>query len=149
MDKCRWINAVERWFDGETSDAEPVMAHVAACPVCAAHLAQLQTLRRGVAALVTHEEIADAQFPAFVTGIRQGLERPPYYRRFWTFASVTAAALIVAVSALLMFTGGSKTVDATVVESCSTEVAGATVTSYASENGVTTVRVEMSQDDLW
>jgi len=37
-----------------------------------------------------------------------------------------------------------------VVESCSTEIQGATVTSYATENGVTTVwvKVPIAQDDI-
>ena len=152
MAKCRRIREVEQWFDGELEGTGELERHVDGCPECAAHLEELRRFRTGVAATGAPEAIRDAQFPAFMEGIRERVEYRPFWRgRLWALASVTAAALIVAVSAFLVLTDGSpERVEATVVESCSTDLEGATVTSYASETGVTTVWVRtMSQEDVW
>jgi len=154
MAKCRYTKGggrdpavdIERWFDGESADPEPIKRHVAECASCSAHLAQLETVRKGVSALSRHEEIRDAQLPAFMTGIREGVERPVRWRGVWAFVSIAAAALIVAASVLFIITNGPRTVNA--VESCSTELEGATVSSYASGNGVTTVWVNLAPDDI-
>ena len=146
MDKCRFAKDLERWFDGESVDPEPIKGHLAECSICSAHLAQLEAVRQGVSALSHHEEIRDAQFPSFMTGIRESVERPVRWRAVWAFVSVAAAALIVAASVLFIVTNGPRTVNA--VESCSTELEGATVSSYASGNGVTTVWVNLAPDDI-
>ena len=151
MDNCRRIRELERCFDGEADQTDELMRHVDACSACAAHLEELRRFRNGVGAVRSRQEIRDPQFPAFMDGIRERIE--PVRRRhggIWALVSVTAAALIVAISAFLVITDGAQEkVEATVrVESCSTELEGASVTSYASESGVTTVWVTLAQDDI-
>lgn len=150
MDRCRRIREVERWFDGEIEENSELMQHIDSCPVCSARLEQLRRHRDAVNAVKTPQEIADPQFPAFMEGIRERVESAPRrHGGVWALASVATAALIVAVSAFLVLTnGGPDKVEATVVESCSTEIEGATVTSYASDNGVATVWVNVAQDDI-
>jgi len=146
MKKCRWIPNVERWFDKE-SVASDVRGHIESCPVCARHLDQLCAFRQAAHA-ARGAEIGDAQFPAFMAGIRERVETPaPTRRRGWRVAWVTMAALLVASAAFLVMTDGTRTVEATVVESYSSELEGAIVTTYASDTGVTTLLVQVSQDD--
>ncbi len=152
MSKCRWTKQAEAWADGEAGNPAAVEAHVEACAACRAHVEGLRIVRAGVAAVRRNDEIRDPQLAAFVSGIRERLEEPPRSRsrsRFWALLSLSAAALIVALSAFFMITNGLGKVDATVVESCGSDLQGATVTSYSSDNGVTTVWVTASEDDVW
>ena len=148
MRNCERNTEVERWFDGHS--AQDMAEHVTACPSCRQQLAQLETIRRGVGAVAEREEVRDAQFAAFYAGIEDrltGVARP--HRGLWALASVTAAALLVALS-LFLIAGGmdSEPVEATVIESYETELEGASITTYESENGVTTVWVTMTRDDI-
>ena len=147
MAECRWIRKVERWFDGESAESRAVERHVTACDVCAAHLTRLRTIRKTVETVAARETIGDPQFPAFMDGIRGRVERPVRrrHRGFWALASLSAAALIVAVVTFTMLTGGPQEALATEVESCSTELEGATVGSYSSEDGTATVWVSMPE----
>jgi len=148
MAKCGFTREVERWFDGEPVEPEPIKRHLTECASCAAYLAQLETLRHGVSASLRHEAIHETQFPAFMSGIREKAGQPIRWRGIWALASVAAAALIVAASVLFVVSDGPSTVDAVVIESCSTEIEGATVSSYASEDGVATVWVDLAPDDI-
>ncbi len=147
MKRCNWEERVERRFDGEVSDATAVDAHVSTCAHCKAYLADLELIRS-----VTHTagpvpEIADAQFNAFMDGVREGIApKPSPWRGLWAMASLTAAAFVVAFSAFILMRGETQPVLATEIESVSTELAGATV--YKSDDGVTTVWVNMAEDDL-
>lgn len=150
MARCRWIYRVEQWFDGEAAEPESIERHVETCAVCRAHLDQLRAMRTGVAAVNAREEIRDAQLPAFVAGIQERLTPPSRrHARLWALVSLSAAALIVALATFFVVTNGLGKVDATVVESCSSDIQGATVTSYSSDNGVTTVWITVSEDDVW
>jgi anti-sigma factor RsiW len=141
---------VERWFDGASAESDAVDTHLARCPECAARVAQWRLLRDGAAAVGKRQAIGDGQFAAFIRGIHDRMGAPSRrYGGVWALVSITAAALIVAVAILLVLTNGPATVNATVVESCSSDIQGATVTSYASENGVTTVCVTVAEDDIW
>jgi len=149
MSACRWSKQVEKWFDGElgVETAQAVSSHIDECKTCAAALASLRRLRE-----VSWEtpEIGDGQFNAFMEGIREGLAPRRRGRgRFWAAASVSAAALIAAVSAFVVISDEPKKVGATVVESCTTELEGATVNTYKDEDGDTTIAVTMSKDDIW
>ncbi len=147
---CRWTKNVERWFDGELRDGSAVERHVAQCPQCRGHLASLDVMRKASVAGVRADSIADAQFPAFLAGIREGVEAPRRgHRRIWAALSLTAAALLVALSFFVIFHEGHAPVDATVVESYSTGLDSATITSYSSDDGVTTVWVTVSKEDVW
>ncbi|NIA15465.1 MAG: hypothetical protein GWP08_15485 [Nitrospiraceae bacterium] len=152
MRRCGWEKRVELWFDGEGAPTDPEAAHVAQCPHCAAQVAQWGALRSAVRETAASEAIADAQFPAFFDGIREQVRtpmRPRGHRKLWAALSLTAAALIVAISAVVVFRDGPQPVGATVIESCSTELEGATIRSYSSDEGVATVWITVSQDDVW
>ncbi len=149
MSECRWTPRVERWFDGESAEAEMVEQHLAVCAVCAEHLARLQVIRGGAEAVAVREAIGEPQLPAFIDGIRERVERPVRWRAgFWTLVSLSAGALIVALSTLYLLTGGPQEALATEVESYSTELEGATVTTYLSEDGTATVWVSMPEKEL-
>lgn len=152
MNGCKWSERLDRWFDGETSPetSADVSAHVSGCRVCSGRLSELQRLRMAATAAVRHESIGDGQFPAFMAGVREGLEtRQRGWGRFWAVASLTAAALIAAISTFVIISNEPKKVDATVVESVTTDLEGATVQTYEDEEGDTTIAVTMSKDDIW
>jgi anti-sigma factor RsiW len=158
MYKCNWETEVQRWFDGEANDDAAVAQHLASCDACRAFADELTGLRD---ATRTASEgipgVPDMQMSAFLAGIRQKIEEEsvasPAWRfhwgRLWTFASLAAAALIVAVSALIMFNPKPEKASATVVESVKTEVDGANVKPYKSKDGSATVWVNLPQDDVW
>ena len=152
MNEWKWSERVERWFDGEIrhETTADVSAHVAGCRVCSDRLAELQRLRTAATAAVRREGIGDGQFPSFMAGVREGLEkRQRGWGRFWALASLTAAALIAAISTFVIISDKPKTVDATVVESVTTDLEGATVQTYEDKEGDTTIAVTMSKDDIW
>ncbi|HIJ66575.1 MAG TPA: hypothetical protein HPP77_11565 [Candidatus Hydrogenedentes bacterium] len=153
MVKCRWMPSVERWFDDEQCRQESVAQHVAQCAICGEYLAALHKLRHGAEAAAFPERIEDTQFPAFMDGIRRRLE--PAGRRhggLWAFASVSAAAMIAAVSMFLVFAGRPRDVTATVVEEATTEIEGATVTVeewYSSDGDTATIWVHVPEKEVW
>lgn len=158
MSKCSWDKDIQRWFDGESANVEAVERHLDTCGVCRARLEELQALRDATqvqTALIPG--VADAQMNAFLSGIRQRIEEEAvvssaprfYWRRLWAYASLAAAALIVAVSALVVFSPRPEKASATVVESVKTEVDGANVKTYKSKDGSATVWVNLPQDDVW
>ena len=152
MRRCGWEKRVELWFDGAATPTDPEAEHVVQCAHCAAQVAQWGVLRSAVGETATCEGIADAQFPAFFDGIQEQVQmpvRPRGHRKLWAALSLTAAALIVAISAVVVFREGPQPVDATVIESYSTELEGATIRSYSSDEGVATVWITVSQDDVW
>lgn len=150
MDTCRHQKDLERWFDGESPDSESVESHLAACPACTAQLDGLRRARAAVTTLAEAPEIPDAQFPAFLASLHEQLARPkPRHRGRWALASAVAAALIVAVCVLVVFTPQPSPVAATIVESYTTEIDGATTTSYYSENGTATVWINVPEGDMW
>ncbi len=151
MSRCKWSEKVERWFDGETTPqvAAEVSGHVAGCLECARQVASLKQMRN-MAVAVRREEIGEGQFAAFMSGVREGAQAPRRgWGRFWALASVTAAALIAAVSTFVIISDEPQTVDATVVESVTTDLQGATVETYEDAEGDTTIAVTMSKDDIW
>ena len=104
-------------------------------------------MRAGVSAVARREGISDAQFPAFMRGIQDGIDAPrPRPAGLWAALSLSTAALIVAVAVFAVFFGGTSPAQATKVESMSTELPGATVDTYRSEDGVTTVWITMSKE---
>lgn len=138
MHECRWMRRVERWFDGESREPEAIKRHIEECAACRTTLRSLERFRAGVQAVSVRQEIAPAQFPAFLEGIRERIDVPARrHTGIWAVASLMAASLIVAVSLFAVFTGGPDPVGAehTVVESASTEVEGATVETQNSTDG--------------
>ena len=117
---------------------------------CADYLVGVPALRDGATDATRREEIQDPQFPAFFDGIREAIGTPRRRRGgLWALASGSAAALIAAMSIVVMFGSGHAPVDATVIESCSTDLEGASITTSDSKNGVPTVWITVTQDDVW
>lgn len=149
MNTCRWIKETQRWCDGEAVDTEAVERHVAECAVCASHAEAIRVMRGGVQAAATREIISDAQFPAFMEGIREHIRPDRPLRRGWrALTSLSAtAALVVALIGFFLLTGGPQDVQAVEIELYETELEGATVTSYYSEDGTATVWVTMPEEE--
>lgn len=152
MIKCGWTRQVERLFDGESTGLERVKAHVASCPACAGTLRRLTVLREGVSVVAAREEIGAAQFPAFMAGIREQIEAPaPRRTGMWAVLSLTAAALIAALSIFAVASGGPAPVVAehTVVESATTEIEGAIVEKQnSSDHGPATIWIHPPRKDV-
>lgn len=142
---------IARRFDGEATGKSPAALN----SDLAAYEAGLKMLREGAQSAVQRPEIADAQFPAFMEGIRENLETPRRgHRGFWAVVSLSTAALLVAMSAFVIFMSTNQH-DSTVVEAVTTEVEtvstdinGATVDSYTSGDGTTVVWVSTEKRDL-
>lgn len=144
MATCRWVEKVEQWFDGDRRDDAAINDHLASCGLCRSHIARLETLRAGIGAIAQHHTIQDAQLPAFMAGIREGVEQAqPRRGGLWASLSLGLAALVVSISAYVMFPTGSSQVVAT-VESAETELVGGEVHVDVS-GGTTTVWVEVNE----
>ncbi len=110
----------------------------------------LVRLREGAQAAAKAPEISDAQFGAFMAGIRDGIEAPaPNARGLWALASLSAAALVLVLSLLAIFARPNEPIKATEVESAHTELDGVAVDWYDAPEGMTTVWVTMPEADLW
>ena len=143
------MKRVERWFDGELRELSDDDAAVFARPECQAYLESLHRMHEGIEAMAESQRIEDGQLGAFMAGIRDGVERrAPAMRRMLALASVTTAALIMAVSmyAVLRNAGGDKA--HTVVEAATTEIEGAQVETYYSDDGTATAWVTRPDKDL-
>jgi hypothetical protein len=146
----KWERDIARRFDGEAGES---MSGIAAADA-ASYEAGLRLLREGARQASQRAEIADGQFSAFMDGIRENIERPArHYRGFWAVFSLSTAALLVALSAFLVFGTGDQTtpsVEAVTnkVETVSTEINGATVDSYTDGEGTTVLWVSNGKRDL-
>lgn len=149
MADCRWIRDVERWVDGEAPEPERIAEHVAMCVQCQAHVAGMRALRAAVAGVVRHRAIDDAQWPAFLAGIREGRAQRAGWRVSWRTFSVTMATLLVLLAGSLYTYQYLNMPAPPVVESVSTDIEDGAVTTYASPDGVTTIWVVSPDDDVW
>lgn len=149
MDKvCVKQREVERWFDGELADAS-IESHIDSCVSCGAHVEFLRVCRASVEALGDAPEISEGQLPAFLEGIRDEVQGTPVRRRtgLWALASMAAAAVIVAVSAMTITSDGLDPVAAeSEVETVSTEIDGASVELFESD-GTPTVWLNDAPSD--
>jgi len=151
MKSCHWFIEVERLQDGESANPEATRRHMEQCSVCREYDAVLNEMRAAAAARPAPGEIDANQFAAFMRGIQDGIDAAPArrYGRIWAVISLAAAALVVAISMFVVLDKGAAPVDATVVESCSSELEGATITTYDTADGVTTVWITVTQEDVW
>lgn len=151
MKTCLYEERVERWVDGEDSDPTAVERHVGECAECEARARELKAIRGMVNVSRQPAEIAEAQLPAFLAGIEARIEGAPRrHTGLWAMASLCAAALLVALSFMFLVSDGPAPVQArTVVESLSTDIDGATTTSYHDEAGTTTVWINVPDGDMW
>ena len=127
--ECTQHNDVERWFDGESTNSVAIEAHVEQCTSCQTHIAFLREARAAIEALPHSPEIAEAQIPAFLEGIADGIQQPRHrFTGIWAMASGVAAALIAAVAMMSMITPQDAPVGAeSLIETVSTDIDGATV----------------------
>ncbi len=157
MNKNIWQKQVEAYFDGEREHAGNAAQLIAERPECAVYYERLKALRPD-ANTAGQDGISDAQFPAFMAGIRSEIEGDAFSgwgfrtRGWLAVASVTAAALVFVFAAFVIFatfTGGPAPVQANEIEHVSTELEGATVEWYDDEQGGTTLWISVSEDDVW
>lgn len=154
MGKCPWVWQVQAACDGEpVRDEAAVRRHIPACPECGALAAGIDMLRQNLPAAASVPAIADAQFGAFMAGVREGMHAParPWALRLWAGASLAAAALVIAASLFLLFpeSGQPARVEATEVVEARTELDGATVDVELSEDGNATLWVHNAPGNLW
>jgi len=148
MKHCKYARKIEALFDGEQEATPELDRHLAACPVCAALLAELKRLREGVCGILKPGAVEDPQLPAFMAGIRDQLDAPPARSRsIWAVTSLVTAAMVVALATFAMIKGGPDPVRATEVE-VSTEIEGAEVGWYDSDDDSITIWINVAEDDL-
>lgn len=142
---------IEARFDGEVPEINDAAL---TDPEAAQYLQHLELMRQGAQDAALHQPIEDAQFSAFMSGVRDGIEMAEQTRyRGWmawaSLASLSAAALLIAFSFFWAVSPPQAAVNATVIESATTDIEGAVVDVYDSEYGVTTVWVNTTKDDVW
>lgn len=151
MNRKTELREMQRWFDGAASPDSHIQARWEHDSELAEELHWWSVMRAGCEQVRAHPTIADTQMPAFLDQVRESIQQAPG-RRFggwWAFTSVAAAALLVAVSAFVIFSGGPSEVKAhTVVENYSTELEGATVDMDTTEDGTVTIWVNTAQKDV-
>lgn len=144
---------VERWFDGESPN-ETLEVPADAKAEADAYLKEMETIRDGLREAAPRPVIGDGQFPAFMSGIREGIEAGPRpaRRSAWAVLSLAASALIVAVSILFILDGGGNgphdvvSAAPTEVETASSEIDGVRIDI---DNETGTVWVSDPGGDLW
>ncbi|GMU93699.1 MAG: hypothetical protein AMXMBFR4_27570 [Candidatus Hydrogenedentota bacterium] len=150
----KWQKDLAQQFDHDGMDA---LSSASLTHEEQEYLSTLQRLRDGVQEIKTTPEITDAQFSAFMSGIREGIEaRPTGYRGLWAAVSMVTAALVIAFSLFAVLDtfhqrGKLPAVQAE-VEKATTEIQGATVNSYTSDDGTAVVWVNDATVDrvnLW
>jgi len=111
MSNCSWKYRVEAYHDGQTAMLPPLEEHLGACPHCKSYLTNLETMRAGVAVSRAEVEIGDAQFRAFMDGIREGIAtQPSRWGVFFSRVSLYAAGfLLVAALSYIVTTGPVRT----------------------------------------
>ena len=136
-------------FDGRISEGAAPSS-----PEAQAYLADLQYLRDGARAAAKTPQISDAQFSAFMGGIREGLQTPAPSRGVWGKFSLAAAALVVSTAVFVIWE--SKNVvqppvagAESVVESATSDIRDVTVKSGTSDDGNAVVWMTPSQVDMW
>lgn len=145
-----WQKKAAQQFDGQLPEGS-----AASTPEAQEYLAGLEYLRTGVRAVSAIPEISDAQFSAFMSGIREGIEVQATPRRgLWAAFSLVAAALVVSISVFVIWESSNvvqpPVVNAdSVVESATTDISGATVNSGTSDDGNAVVWVDAKSKDLW
>lgn len=150
MNTCARIAEVEKWFD-TGGGPDDLQRHIADCGACAEHLRFLESTRtamkRTAAAVAERPVNADR----FLTDFRERVQdRPQRLGPRWGLVSAAAAALIVALSLLSIFTPEQGAVDArSYVDSAQTEIEGATAETYHSEDGTAIVWVNVPEGDMW
>ncbi len=136
---------VDSWLDGEG----PMPAGYESDPDLKMYAEAMRAVRASVRDNAL-PEIGDAQFRVFMDGVREGMAPQPRLQRsrWWPLFSLAAASFLISLSVFYIFWGDPVAVRATDVEEVSTELDGATMDWYDNDDGVTTIWVNYSGDDL-
>ena len=148
------MNAHEKklaeYFDGQRPEGPAPSS-----PEAEAYLAGLQYLRDGARAAAATPQISDAQFGAFMNGIRERIDSAPV-RGHWLWAKLSLAGAALVVAAAVFVIWESKDViqppvvgAESVVESASSDISDVTVKSETSDDGNAVVWMTPSQVDVW
>ncbi len=148
MKRQTWQERIERYRDGELPDAAAHdIEEMLEEPAHRAYDASLTALGAAARAAMPRAEIADAQLPAFMAGIRDGVETPQRgHRGFWALASLSTAGLIVALSVFSVIMLNSQDAVHSTVEAATTEIEGAEIDTYTDE---AVVWVSDTGSDTW
>lgn len=151
MNTCVRAADLERWFDTGRGPAD-MPDHLNACADCAQHLKFLETTRTAMRRRAETRTEQPVNADRFLVDLRERIETEP--RRLspkWGLLSAAAAACLVALSLLSIFTPSDNgAVDArSYVESASTEIEGATTETYHSDDGTAIVWVNVPEGDMW
>ena len=145
------IQTLEAWFDGQLPP-EAIQEETLS-PELKGHLAMLRALRGGAQAVPKPHEIADAQLPLFLEGIRERAKGEPVAARWpglWAYASFATAAVVIAMSTMFIVAGGPVEVAAqSEVQTYSSEIEGAEIDAYTSDNGTAVVWINAPEADVW
>ena len=143
-----WQKKAAQQFDGQLPEGS-----AASTPEAQEYLADLEWLRKGVRAVSATPEISDAQFSSFMSGIREGIDEQKPRRGFWPAFSLVAAALVVAISLFVIWEANNvvqpPAAEASVVESATSDIGGATVNSGTSDDGNAVVWVTADKVNVW
>lgn len=134
-----------RRFDADGLDAALREAHSSDEK---AYVAALQRMRDGARAIAGAPAISDAQFNAFMAGIREQIDAPPQsHRGIWALLSLSTAALLVALSVFVVFMSNHGNTESK-VEAATTQLPGATVNSYATSDGTPVIWISTGSRDV-
>ncbi len=147
----KWQQRLEQYRDGELGDVDArEIEAMLEDPAHQAYDASLNALGAAARASMPRAGIADEQLPAFMAGIREGVERPQRgYRGFWALASLSTAALIVALSVFSVIMLKSQDAVHSTVEAAATEIEGAEIDTYVDDDGTAVVWVSDTGSDTW
>jgi hypothetical protein len=151
MKRQAWQQQLERYRDGElpkelAKDADRLLESAEGREYDAALAAMADAARDAM----PRAAIADAQLPAFVAGIREGVEAPrPGRRGFWALASFSAAASIVALSLFSLILLNSQDAVHSSVEAAASDIEGVEIDAYTDEEGTAVVWVSETGSDAW
>lgn len=149
MKRRNWQHQVEQYRDGELPESGAIEA-LLDTPEGRAYDASLKALSAAARESMPRHHIADAQMPAFMAGIREGVEAPERGRRgFWAVASLSTAALIVAASVFSVIMLNSQDAVHSTVEAAQSEIEGVEIDMYTDEDGTAVVWVSDSGSDAW
>ena len=150
MKTCGRMKDVETWFDTGAASNE-LQTHVNSCSICSEHLAFLKTTRAALRQMTDAATEHKLDVERFLTDYRDRKAEPVWgVPSRWGLVSAAAAACLVALSLLSIFTPDERSVDArSYVESVRSDVEGVTATTYHSDDGTAIVWVNVPEGDMW
>lgn len=151
MNSCARMRDVEVWFD-ESRAPQDLHQHMAKCQACREHLRFLEAARPVFRTVAEAASDRPVNVERFLTDFRERREQsqPIRFSPRWAFVSAAAAAFLVAMSLMSIFTPEDRAVDArSYVDSATSEIEGATTQTYHSDDGTAIVWVNVPEGDMW